>query len=107
MKRLVDALHPGARVFVSTLSTESALLQDELRADPERASGVTFMGVQFPGIDRADYLAVHPEARQTAYFMSPECGSFVSRPWTSAPRMFGLRSAETRIESPALTRLIA
>ena len=70
MKRLVDALQPGARAFVSTLSTESALLQDELRADPERARGVTFIGVQFPGIDRADYLAVHAEARQTAYFMS-------------------------------------
>jgi acyl-CoA hydrolase len=71
MTRLVDALRPGTRVFVSTLSTESALLQDELRADPERARGVTFMGVQFPGIDRADYLGVHPEAHQTAYFMSP------------------------------------
>ena len=71
MKRLIDALHPGARVFVSTLSGESALLQDELRADPERARGVTFIGVQFPGIDRADYLSAHPQARQTAYFMSP------------------------------------
>ena len=71
MNRLVDALRPGERVFVSTLSTESALLQNQLRADPERARGVTFVGVQFPGIDRADYLAVHPQARQTAYFMSP------------------------------------
>lgn len=71
MKRLVDALRPGARVFVPTMSNESALLQQELLADPERARGVTFIGVQFPGIDRTDYLAIHPEARQTAYFMSP------------------------------------
>ena len=71
MKRLIDALAPGARVFVPTLSTESTLLLDELRADPERARGVIFTGVQFPGIDRADYLALHPEARQTVYFMSP------------------------------------
>ena len=71
MKRLIDALQPGARVFVPTMTTESSLLQDELRADPERACGVTFVGVQFPGIDRADYLAVHPKARQTAYFMTP------------------------------------
>ena len=70
MKRLVDALRPGQRVFVSTLSTESALLHDELRADPERARGVTFCGVQFPGIDRIDYLALHPQARQEAFFMS-------------------------------------
>lgn len=75
MKRLVDALQPGARVFVPTMSNESALLQQELVADPERARGVTFIGVQFPGIDRTDYLAVHPEARQTAYFMSPSVRS--------------------------------
>jgi acyl-CoA hydrolase len=70
MSRLIDALHPGMRVFVPTLSTESLLLLDELRADPERARDVTFTGVQFPGIDRADYLAFHPKARQTAFFMS-------------------------------------
>ena len=29
MKRLVDALEPHTRVFVSTLSTESALLRDD------------------------------------------------------------------------------
>ncbi len=69
--RLVDALAPGTRVFVPTLANESALLAEELAADPERARGVTFSGVQFPGIDRADYLGVHPEARQTAFFMSP------------------------------------
>lgn len=70
MSRLVDALRPGMRVFVPTLSAESSLLLDELGADPERASGVVFTGVQFPGIDRADYLALHPRARQTAFFMS-------------------------------------
>lgn len=70
MSRLVDALRPGMRVFVPTLSTESSLLLDELRDDPGRARGVVFTGVQFPGIDRADYLALHPEARQTAFFMT-------------------------------------
>ena len=71
MKRLVDALQPGQRVYVPSFSAESALLHDELRADPERARGVTFCCVQFPGIDSIDYLALHPEARQVAYFMSP------------------------------------
>lgn len=71
MKRLIDTLQPGQRVYVSSISAESALLHDALRADPERARGVTFCGVQFPGIDRIDYLALHPEARQVAYFMSP------------------------------------
>ncbi len=71
MKKLVEALRPGQRVFASTLSTESALLCDELRADPERARGVTFCALQFPGIDRLDWLGLHPEARQVAHFMSP------------------------------------
>lgn len=71
MKRLVEALAPGQQVFVSAMSNESALLHDELRADPERARGVTFAAVQYPGIDRIDYLGLHPEARQRAYFMSP------------------------------------
>ena len=70
MKRLTDALRPGARVFVAGISGESALLYDELRADPERASGVTFVGVQFPGIDRNDYLALHRQARLRTCFMS-------------------------------------
>ena len=68
--RLIDALAPGLRVFVPTLANESALLQDELAADPGRAREVVFTGVQFPGIDRADYLALHPEARLEAFFMS-------------------------------------
>ena len=71
MTRLIDALRPGLRVFVPTLSTESSLLLDELRADPALARQVEFNGVQFPGIDRADYLALHPQARQTAFFMTP------------------------------------
>lgn len=71
MSRLVDGLRPGMRVFVPTLSTESSVFIDELRANPERARGVTFVGVQFPGIDRADYLTLHHEARQQAFFMTP------------------------------------
>ena len=68
--RLTDALAPGLTVWVPTLSNESALLAEELCADPERARGVTFAGVQFPGIDKTDYLALHPQARQRGWFMS-------------------------------------
>ena len=71
MKALTQFLRPGARAFVSTLSTESALLAEALAAEPERACDVTFCGVQFPGIDRVDYLGVHPRARLEAHFMSP------------------------------------
>ena len=69
--RLVDTLQPGQRVFVAGLAGESALLRDELQADPGRARGVTFCAAQYPGIDRTDYLGLHPEARLEAHFMSP------------------------------------
>ncbi|WP_114970542.1 acetyl-CoA hydrolase/transferase family protein [Rhodoferax ferrireducens] len=71
LQRLSDAIKPGNRVFVSTMSAESALLAEELRGDPERARDVNFMGVQFPGIDTIDYLSLHPESRLAAFFMSP------------------------------------
>lgn len=71
LRRLSDALEPGARVWVSSLTAEPLLLQEELLQDPQRASGVTFMGVQYPGIDAIDYLALHSNARQVGFFMTP------------------------------------
>ena len=68
---LLSPIRPGMRVWVSTMSTQSQLLRDELVEAPSRAAGVTFMGVQFPGIDSLDYLGVHPEARQIGFFMTP------------------------------------
>lgn len=70
-RELSSHLAPGMRVFMPSISNESALLKQELAAHPERASGVDFCAVQFPGIDSIDYLALHPEARHSAYFMSP------------------------------------
>lgn len=70
VKQLCDALFPGARVFVPGFSGESARLLDELAQDPERARGVHFTGVQYPGVGSAHYL-VHPTARQTSFFMLP------------------------------------
>lgn len=58
-------------MFVAGLSGESALLRDELLQHPERAAGVEFTCVQLPGIDRTDYLAIHPESRTRAFFMTP------------------------------------
>ncbi len=71
MKKLSDAFFPGARVFLPGQSGESQLLLDELAADPERARDIHVMGVHFPGIGNADYLALHPGVHQTAFFMSP------------------------------------
>lgn len=68
---LIAQIQPGQRVWVSTLTAESGLLREQLQADPDRAAGVTFMGVQFPGIDRTDYLSLHPQSRAWGVFMSP------------------------------------
>jgi acyl-CoA hydrolase len=71
LARLSDAFGSGDRVFVPCIAGESALLAAELRADPQRARDVHFIGVQFPGIDTIDYVAAHECARWTSWFMSP------------------------------------
>jgi acyl-CoA hydrolase len=71
MTRLIEALAPGLRVFAPGIANESAVLAQELGEEPERAKGVAFCALQFPGIDRLDYLAVHPEARVESCFMTP------------------------------------
>lgn len=70
-RELSEHLAPGMRVFVASMSNESNLLNQELTAHPERARGVDFHAVQFPGIDRMNYIGLHPEARQSGYFMNP------------------------------------
>lgn len=68
--QLSASFKPGMKVFVPTMSNESALLKQELKAHPERAQGVDFRAIQFPGIDETNYIALHPEARQSSYFMN-------------------------------------
>ena len=57
-------------VWAPALTGESMLLHEALAADPERASGVTFTAMHFPGTDRNDYLALHPQIRQRSIFMT-------------------------------------
>ena len=71
LANLSDAFGAGDRVFVPCMTGESALLAEELRADPERARDVHFVGIQFPGIDTIDYVAAHDSSQWTTYFMSP------------------------------------
>jgi acyl-CoA hydrolase len=66
----LQRLRGDTTVFVPGVSGESLTFYEELRRDPERARGLTFVGVHFPGINRTDYLALHPLVRQRAYFMS-------------------------------------
>jgi acyl-CoA hydrolase len=66
---VVDLLEPGMTVYVPGVSGESLAFYEALKAAPERAAGVRFTGVHFPGINSTDYLNLHPGARQRAYFM--------------------------------------
>lgn len=59
------------RVWVSSMSAQSDLLRQAFEEDPARAAGITFMGSAFPGIDTMNYLALHPQARQVGFFMTP------------------------------------
>lgn len=68
---LLDRLRPGMTVYVPGVSGESLPFYAALRERPEAAAGVRFVGVHFPGINRSDYLGLHPEARQRSYFMLP------------------------------------
>lgn len=68
---LTGHLRRGDRVFAAGLTGESTLLLDELASAPESAAGVEFTSVQLAGIDRLDYLSLHPETRLRGYFMTP------------------------------------
>lgn len=68
---VVARLQPGMRVFVPGVSGESQAFFEALTRNPEKADGVCFVGIHFPGINTNDYLGLHPNARQRAYFMQP------------------------------------
>lgn len=68
---VVAALEPGMTVFVPGVSGESLAFFSALAAAPDKAAGVRFLGVHFPGINKNDYTALHPQARLRGYFMQP------------------------------------
>jgi acyl-CoA hydrolase len=67
---VIAGLRPGCTVFVPGMSGESLPFFEALKRDPQGATGVTFVGAHFPGINSTDYLALHSSVRQRAYFMS-------------------------------------
>ena len=69
--QIVASLKPGMTVYVPGVSGESLVFLAALKAQPEYCAGVRFVGMHFPGINRSDYLGLHPEARQRAYVMMP------------------------------------
>jgi acyl-CoA hydrolase len=68
--RALDLLQPGRRVFVHAGPAESLTFAQAIRADPDRAAGVDFIGVFLPGINTTDYAALAPRATVTSTFVS-------------------------------------
>ena len=64
-------LEPGMRVFVHAGPSECMTFVEALKADPERARGVEFVGVFIPGLNTTDYSALAPGARIASTFVSP------------------------------------
>jgi 4-hydroxybutyrate CoA-transferase len=78
MKRWIEAdevagfLEPGMTVFVAGATAEPRDILDVLQRQADRCAGVYFVSVSIPGINGVDFSALHPEARSTAFFATPE-----------------------------------
>ncbi|MFO1115880.1 MAG: acetyl-CoA hydrolase/transferase C-terminal domain-containing protein [Beijerinckiaceae bacterium] len=59
------------RVFVHAGPSECMTFVDAIRADPERARGVEFLGVFIPGVNTVDYATLAPDARVASTFVTP------------------------------------
>jgi acyl-CoA hydrolase len=65
-------LRPGMTVYAPGMAGESRLVVEALKAAPEAAAGVRFVGVWLPGYNRIDYAGLDPAARATAFFVTPD-----------------------------------
>lgn len=68
---LRSELPNGGRVFVPGCAAEPLPVHDALRRRPDLAAGLTFEGVWIPGVNRADWAGLHPDARAETLFLSP------------------------------------
>ncbi len=68
---VLQALRPGARVFVQGAVGEPLAFARMLAADPDQAAGVEFVQPGIPGINRFDYAGVHQNARLTTFMTPP------------------------------------
>ncbi|MFN7053952.1 acetyl-CoA hydrolase/transferase family protein [Hyphomonas sp.] len=61
-----------ARLYVGGCSGDPLALADVIRAAPDLAGGVTFLGVWIPGINRTDWAALSPGAWAETIFLAPD-----------------------------------
>ncbi len=78
MKRWIEVdevarvFEPGMTVFVAGATAEPGGILDALRRQGDSCAGVHFVSVSIPGINGVDFSTLHPEARSTAFFATPE-----------------------------------
>ena len=72
---LLARLRPGMHVFLHAGPSESLALRDALKADPERAAGVTFSGAFIPGVNSFDYAGLTETSRSAGPFVPPSARS--------------------------------
>ena len=68
----VELLRPGLKVFIQGCTAEPPTLLEALTNAPQQSRGVEYVGVPLPGYNRFDPTALHPQARMTTFFMTPE-----------------------------------
>lgn len=66
---IVRLIEPGMRVLLHAGQAECLALRERLIADPERAAGVTFVGLFIPGINGFDYAGLTPTTRVESLFV--------------------------------------
>ena len=78
MKRWIEAdevagfFEPGMTIFVAGATAEPREILAALQRHPDRCAGVHFVSVSIPGINGFDFSALHPEAKSTGFFATPE-----------------------------------
>lgn len=75
---VADKLEPGMTVFVAGATAEPREILEALARRGDRCAGVRFVSVSVPGMNGVDFSALHPEAKSTAFFATPENRESVS-----------------------------
>ena len=66
----LDLLGRGREIFAPGCAGHSLLFESWLRADPGRSAGLRYTGVYIPTVNRFDFAALDPQARQRTIFLS-------------------------------------
>ncbi len=71
LKLFRDSLPEQARVYVAGSSCEPLAVAEAIRAAPDLAAGLTFVGVWIPGVNATDWAGLHQDAQAETIFISP------------------------------------